>query len=62
MEGSKSRVGTLYQGFEPHVPTFGYVAMISASQQGQSHADSNMLDRTWQDCQEFQFMSIRSTG
>ena len=36
--------------------------MISASQQGQSRADSYMLDRTWQDCQEFRYMSIRSTG
>ena len=26
------------------------------------YADSNMLDRTWQDCEEFRSMSIRSTG
>ena len=36
--------------------------MISASQHGHSHADSNMLDQTWQDCQKFRSMSIRRTG
>ena len=45
-EGPKSMIGTLNQGFESRC----LCRMISASQQGQSHADSNKLDRTWQDC------------